>query len=259
MTGFWVVIPARRASTRLPDKALADIGGLPMVVRVAQQAKKSGAMRVIVATDCPEIQTVCTRDGIETRLTRGDHPSGTDRIAEVATQLEAADDQIIVNVQGDEPMMDPTLIAQVADALAHAPHDAVATAASPIHETDELRNPNVVKVACDGNGQARYFSRAPIPWHRDTWSSLTDVRADHSGTTSPLLRHIGLYGYRVRALQQFVRASPSPLERIEQLEQLRWFTLNHTVQVVITAQSPHAGVDTVDDLLRVRALWENQK
>ena len=117
----------------------------------------------------------------------------------------------------------------------------------------------MVKVACDGNGQARYFSRAPIPWHRDTWSSLTDVRAEDSDTASPLLRHIGLYGSRVRALQQFVRASPSPLEQIEQLEQLRWFTLNHTVQVVVTAQSPHAGVDPADDLLRVRALWENQK
>ncbi len=259
MTPYWVVIPARRASTRLPNKALADIGGKPMVVRVAERAQRSGATRIIVATDCDEIQAVCQQAGIQAVMTASDHPSGTDRIAEVATQLKAASTQLIVNVQGDEPLINPELIHDVGQALAQAPEHHVATAATPIHDARELTNPNVVKVVCEPPHEARYFSRAPIPWCRDQWPSLSDITRSELHGAIPALRHIGLYAYRVGALRQFVAASPSALERIEQLEQLRWFALHHTVQVVITAQAPHAGVDTQEDLLRVRALWDNEK
>jgi len=259
MTPYWVVIPARRASTRLPDKALADIGGKPMVVRVAERAQASGAQRIVVATDCNDIQHACRDAGIEARITASHHPSGTDRIAEVASQLQAAPSQLIVNVQGDEPLIDPRLIHQLGQALDQAPLDHVATAATPIHDTEELLNPNVVKVVCEPPNEARYFSRAPIPWHRDRWPDISGIRPSGIAGAAAALRHIGIYSYRVGALRRFVDASPSALEKIEQLEQLRWFSLHHTVQVVMTEAAPHAGVDTHADLLRVRALWENEK
>ncbi len=255
MIDFWAVIPARRASTRLPDKPLADIGGRPMVVHVAERARQSGASRVIVATDDEEILQACTRYGFDALLTRADHPSGTDRIAEVAKQLHAAPAQSIVNVQGDEPLIDPELIRKVALALAHSPKAAVATAATPIRNDQELRSPHVVKVVCEEIGLARYFSRAPIPYLRGAWGSLHDVALPAAGTNFRPLRHIGLYAYRAEALAQFVTWPSCPPEESEQLEQLRWLWKGQEIAVHVTDAAPHAGVDTQEDLDRVRRLW----
>lgn len=252
---FWVVIPARRASSRLPNKPLADIGGAPMVVRVAEQAKKSGADRVIVATDDGEILHTVERHGVEAVLTRTDHPSGTDRIAEVAESLQASSDQILVNVQGDEPLIEPELITEVAQALHRSNRAWVATAATPIHEASMIKSIHVVKVVCDAQGDAIYFSRAPIPFDRDGWQDLSGVGTTQSAVAAPLLRHIGIYGFRAMALKEFVRWPACTLEGTEQLEQLRWLWYGQKIAVHVTQNSPHAGVDTPDDLQRVRALW----
>ncbi|MBU3724237.1 MAG: 3-deoxy-manno-octulosonate cytidylyltransferase [Burkholderiaceae bacterium] len=252
---FWAVIPARRASTRLPDKPLADIGGQPMVVRVAQQASRSGASRVIVATDDQEILQACLQGGFEALLTRADHPSGTDRIAEVAQRVGATTDQCIVNVQGDEPLISPLLIRDVALTLAQAPTASVATAATPIRDTHSLRSPHVVKVVCDESGLARYFSRAPIPYLRGAWAQLEDVALPDDHPAFNPLRHIGIYAFRARALSQFVTWSSCPPEDSEQLEQLRWLWKGHHIAVCMTNAAPHAGVDTPEDLDRVRRLW----
>lgn len=258
MIDFWAVIPARRASTRLPNKPLADIGGQPMVTRVAERAKQSGASRVIVATDDQEILQVCTRHGFEALLTRPDHPSGTDRIAEVAQQLHAAPQQSIVNVQGDEPMIAPALIRDVALTLTQTPRASVATAATPIRDHDALRSPHVVKVVCDEAGLARYFSRAPIPYLRHAWSNLQDVALPAATPTFTPLRHIGIYAYQAEALARFVTWPSCPPEDCEQLEQLRWLWKSHEIAVRVTETAPHAGVDTEEDLARVRALWAEQ-
>lgn len=226
-----------------------------MVVRVAEQASRSGASRVIVATDDREILQVCMHHGFEALPTRTDHPSGTDRIAEVAQQLGAAADQVIVNVQGDEPMIDPALIRDVAHALAQAPRAAVATAATPIRDDHALRSPHVVKVVCDEAGCARYFSRAPIPYLRGAWGSLQDVALPGKGSNFQALRHIGIYAYRAEALARFVTWSSCPPEECEQLEQLRWLWKGHEIAVCLTDIAPHAGVDTQEDLDRVRRLW----
>ena len=255
MIDFWAVIPARRASSRLPDKPLADIGGRPMVVRVAEQARKSGASKVVIATDDPEILQACHRYGFEALMTQAAHPSGTDRIAEVARILKATDEQCIVNVQGDEPLIDPVLIGDVARALFESPQASVATAATPIEDHAGLRSPHVVKVVCDASGLARYFSRAPIPFHRQQWSSLESVGVPPQGPQAPLLRHIGIYAFRAGALFQFVAWPSCPLEEAEQLEQLRWLWRGHEIAVHTTRSAPHPGVDTAEDLERVRQIW----
>lgn len=245
---FIALIPARRASTRLPDKALADIAGKPMVVHVADRARASGASLVVVATDDDAIAAAVVASGHEVAMTSAAHASGTDRIAEVAAALVADGTidgaTIVVNVQGDEPLIDPLLIARAAETLRAAPDCAIATACHPITRRDEFLDPNVVKVVTDARGRALYFSRAPIPWERDADAS-SPVRA---------MRHIGLYAYRAEFLSRFTRLAPSPLERIEALEQLRALSHGHAIAVFVAEVAPAAGVDTADDLARVRAL-----
>ena len=226
-----------------------------MVVRVAEQAQRSGAERILVATDCHEIAKACEHYGVHSTMTRADHPSGTDRIAQVAAQLQASPDQIIVNVQGDEPLIDPELIAQAANALHHDPDASVSTAATPIASSHDAQSPNVVKVVCDHAGRALYFSRAPIPWHRDAWTNLNSVSFL---TKTPLLRHIGLYGFRAKALAAFAQWPTCELEKIEALEQLRWLWMGHHITVHVSPKCPHPGVDTAEDLARVRAIWAQQ-
>lgn len=247
---FVVVIPARRASTRLPDKPLADIAGKPMIVHTAQRAAESGASRVVVATDDAEIATVARSHGHEAMLTRADHASGTDRIAEVATRLALADDAIVVNLQGDEPLIAPTLIARVAGTLVSTPDCAIATACHAIVSADDLFNPHVVKVVVDARGHALYFSRAPIPWARDAFAALgTHVPAGPCAA----LRHIGLYAYRVAFLKIFSTLAIAPPEKLEALEQLRALWHGYRIVVFETDAAPETGVDAPADLERVRA------
>ncbi|WP_342052281.1 MULTISPECIES: 3-deoxy-manno-octulosonate cytidylyltransferase [unclassified Cupriavidus] len=255
---FTVVIPARMASTRLPDKPLADIGGHPMIVRVAERAHASSARRTVVATDAPAVAEACAARGVEAVLTRADHPSGTDRLAEVATLLGLPDDAIVVNVQGDEPLIDPLLIDEVALHLAAHPDCAIATAAHPLHDIADVFNPNVVKVVCDAAGRALYFSRAPIPWSRDAWSAVPAQPAAGAQValpSMPVLRHIGLYAYRAGFLRRFPTLAAAPLEQTEALEQLRAMWHGERIGVLVTAAAPAPGVDTPADLERVRALW----
>lgn len=244
--GFTVIIPARLASTRLPNKPLADLGGKPMVVRVAERARLSGAARIIVATDAPAILAACAEHGIEARMTRADHPSGTDRIAEVALALGLGPGEVVVNLQGDEPLIDPALLA----ACAALVRDGVpmATVAHPILDVADVFNPNVVKVVLDKAGRALYFSRATIPWHRDAFMASQDsLPAGYAP-----LRHVGLYAYSNAFLQAYPALESSPLETIEALEQLRVLWHGHPIAVHITDSAPPAGVDTPEDLERVR-------
>jgi len=247
---FTVIIPARLASTRLPNKPLADLGGKPMVVRVAERALRSGAAQVVVATDHPDIFSACERHGVTASMTRADHASGTDRIAEAAAMLGLAADAVVVNVQGDEPLIDPALIAATAAAIsAEVP---MATAAHPITEAAEFFDPNVVKVVLDRHGRALYFSRAPIPWHRDGFAQTRDtLPAGHAA-----LRHIGLYAFRNAFLQSYPTLAPAPLEQTEALEQLRALWHGHPIAVHIAAGAPIGGVDTAEDLARVRPHFE---
>jgi 3-deoxy-manno-octulosonate cytidylyltransferase (CMP-KDO synthetase) len=243
---FTVIIPARLASTRLPDKPLADLGGKPMVVRVAERARLSGASSVVVATDHLSILEACAAHGVQARMTRADHPSGTDRIAEVALAQGLAPDAVVVNVQGDEPLIDPALIRATAAAIsAGVP---MATCAHPLHDAADAFNPNVVKVVLDKRGRALYFSRATIPWHRDAFA----VARDGLPPGYAPLRHIGLYAYRNDFLQAYPALEPSPLEQIEALEQLRVLWHGHPIAVHVTGAAPEAGVDTPEDLARVR-------
>jgi 3-deoxy-manno-octulosonate cytidylyltransferase (CMP-KDO synthetase) len=243
---FTVIIPARLASTRLPNKPLADLGGKPMVVRVAERARASGAARIVVATDHPEILAACAAHGVEARMTRSDHPSGTDRIAEVALALGLADDEVVVNLQGDEPLIDPALLAACAARInAEVP---MATCAHPLGDVAEVFNPNVVKVVLDKAGRALYFSRATIPWHRDAFAA---TRAALPAGYAPL-RHVGLYAYSNAFLQAYPRLEPAPLEQIEALEQLRVLWHGYPIAVHVTDSAPQAGVDTPEDLARVR-------
>lgn len=246
---FQILIPARMASTRLPGKPLLDIAGLPMVVRVAQQAARSAAQRVVVATDAAEIQSVCSAHGIESVLTQANHPSGSDRLAEACTLLGLADDEVVVNVQGDEPLIDPRLINDCAQALEQRSDCVMSTAAHAIDNAVDFHNPNVVKVVCDAKGAALYFSRSPIPFWRDAPS------ADRQSLPTPApLRHVGLYAYRVGFLQRFPQLPQSPLEALESLEQLRALWHGYRIAVHICEQAPAAGVDTPEDLERVRRL-----
>jgi len=246
---FHVLIPARLASTRLPNKPLADIGGLPMVVRVARQAHASGAERCVVAADDLSIVRACEGHGVEALLTRTDHPSGSDRLAEACDLLALPDDALVVNVQGDEPLIDPLLISAVARTLEQHPHCVMSTAAHPIADAAEFQNPNVVKVVLDKAGQALYFSRAAMPFWRD-------APAPGALPQEPdALRHLGIYGYRVGFLRQFPRLEPAPLERCESLEQLRVLWHGHRIAVHISPEAAGPGVDTPQDLERVRRLF----
>ena len=248
---FTVLIPARYASTRLPGKPLSDIGGKPMVVRVAERARESGATRIVVATDDQRIVDVVAGHGIEAILTRADHATGTDRLAEAANSLGLGDDTIVVNVQGDEPLLEPALIRAVAELLASHPDAAIATACHPIDDPDEAFNPNVVKVVLDRAGYAQYFSRATIPWARDDFAR--DARRIPPGL--PLYRHYGLYAYRVSFLRRYPDLESAPTERFEALEQLRALWHGYRIIVSVTRGAPAPGVDTVADLERVRALY----
>lgn len=256
MPGFVVLIPARLASTRLPDKPLADIAGKPMVVRVAEQASRSAAGRVVVCTDTEAIADAVRAGGFEAVMTRADHPSGTDRLAEAALRLGLADDEIVVNLQGDEPELPPALVDAVAGGLADDPQCAMATAAHAIDEVRDWFNPNVVKVVLDARGRALYFSRAPVPFHRDGLKGFPEA-VDHQRARAALaqarpLRHIGLYAYRVAFLRGYAAMAPSALERIEALEQLRALAGGFAIRVVVTEEAPPAGIDTPDDLAAVR-------
>lgn len=242
------MIPARAASTRLPGKALADIAGLPMVVHVARRAAASGAARVIVATDDAAIQRTVAEHGFEAILTAPEHPTGTDRLAEACARLALPDEAIVVNVQGDEPLIDPALVAAVAALLAATPDAAIATAAHPIASAATVFNPNAVKVVCDARAGALYFSRAPIPWARDAWSE----RRQDIPAGLPVLQHVGLYAYRVEFLRRFPLLEQGVLERFESLEQLRALEHGYRIVVHTTGQAPAGGVDTEDDLARVR-------
>lgn len=248
---FIVIIPARLASTRLPNKPLADLGGKPMVVRVAEQAALSGAARVIVATDHDTIRDACVAHGVEVCMTRADHPSGTDRIAEVARTLDLPPDAVVVNLQGDEPLIDPALLAACAAQISAAVP--MATCAHPLHDVLDAFNPNVVKVVLDKNGRALYFSRATIPWHRDGYAQSKDCLP--AGYVP--LRHIGLYAYSNAFLQEYPQLSASPLEAIEALEQLRVLWHGVAIAVHVTDSAPAAGVDTPEDLARVQAHYRH--
>jgi len=247
---FTVLIPARLASTRLPNKPLADIGGVPMVVRVAQRVMSltspAGKVRVVVAADSPDIITACQTHGVEAVLTRVDHPSGSDRLAEACQLLGLSDDGIVVNVQGDEPLIDPALVGAVAQLLTQRPEASMSTAAHAIDNWVEFTNPNVVKVVLDARGLALYFSRAPIPHWRDQVCALP--------SPAPL-RHIGIYGYRVGFLRQFPTLAQAPIEITESLEQLRAMWHGHRIAVHISKHAPGPGVDTPEDLERVRRLF----
>ena len=246
---FVVIIPARLASTRLPNKPLADLGGKPMVVRVAERARESGAARIIVATDHADIAAACAAHGVEACMTRADHPSGTDRIAEVAHTLGLAPEAVVVNLQGDEPLIDPLLLAACAARIgADVP---MATCAHPLTDVAEVFNPNVVKVVLDKLGRALYFSRATIPWHRDGFAQTRDALP---AGYAPL-RHVGLYAYRNDFLQTYPRLEPAPLEAIEALEQLRVLWHGFPIAVHVTESAPPAGVDTPEDLARVRLFY----
>ncbi|KRI00985.1 3-deoxy-manno-octulosonate cytidylyltransferase [Curvibacter sp. PAE-UM] len=246
-----VLIPARLASTRLPNKPLADIAGLPMIVRVAQRVSNglSGGTRVVVAGDSPEILQACAQHGVEAVLTRVDHPSGSDRLAEACDLLRLPDDALVVNVQGDEPLIDPALVSAVAELLRQRPEASMSTAAHPIHEVADFVNPNVVKVVLDARDLALYFSRAPIAWWRDGFAKGVKTLPDPAP-----LRHIGIYGYRAGFLRLFPKLAQAPIEVTEALEQLRAMWHGHRIAVHVTPQAPGAGVDTPEDLARVRRL-----
>lgn len=250
MTDFHVVIPARHASTRLPGKPLLPIAGKPMVVRVAEQAAQSGAQQIWVATDHHAIANVVHEHGFKACLTKDTHASGTDRIAEVAQQHDWPDDTIVVNVQGDEPLMPPGLIRAVAEHLHDHPECAIATACHALHDEASLRNPNIVKAVLDKDGNALYFSRAPIPWPRDAFAQQQLLPAD-----LPVLRHIGIYAYRVSFLRAYGQLAPAAIEQFEALEQLRALYHGYKIGVFIAEQAPPGGVDTEQDLHAARQIF----
>jgi 3-deoxy-manno-octulosonate cytidylyltransferase (CMP-KDO synthetase) len=244
---FSVIIPARYASSRFPGKPLADMRGKPMVVRVAERARASGAAEVLVATDHAGIARAVEQHGFEAVMTRKNHASGTDRLAEVAAKRRYARDRIVVNVQGDEPLIPPALIRAVATGLARNRDAVMSTACHPIRDARDLANPNVVKVALDQDGYALYFSRAPIPYARDAFRrGMTRVP---SGL--PVYRHLGIYAYRAGFLRDFTRLKPVAIERFEALEQLRALAYGHRIHCAVTRSAPHPGVDTPADLRRI--------
>jgi len=244
---FTVLIPARLASTRLPGKPLADIAGLPMVVRVAQRAAASGAERVVVAADDASIVQACAAHGVAAVLTRTDHPSGSDRLAEACALLGLEGDDAVVNVQGDEPLIDPLLVHRVAELLAERSDCVMSTAAHPIDSAADFANPNIVKVVLDAAGRALYFTRASVPYWRDGPAGALPDPAP--------LRHVGIYGYRAGFLRRYPLLPAAPLERLEALEQLRVLWHGERIAVFVATHAPGAGVDTPEDLERVRALF----
>lgn len=246
---FHVIIPARLASTRLPNKPLADLGGKPMVVRVAEQAVLSGASSVTVACDDASIMAACAQHGVAASLTSPDHQSGTDRIAEVAARLNLPDDAVIVNVQGDEPLIEPQLISATAAQVNG--EVLMATAAHALDKAEDAFNPNIVKVVLDRFGHAMYFSRATIPWHRDGFARDRDLLPPGYQP----LRHVGLYAYTNSFLQRYASLEPAPLEQIEALEQLRVLWNGFRIAVWVSPHQPEAGVDTPEDLRRVQQVF----
>jgi 3-deoxy-manno-octulosonate cytidylyltransferase (CMP-KDO synthetase) len=258
---YTVLIPARLASTRLPNKPLADIAGKPMVVRVAERALQSGAARVVVACDDARIAAACEAHSVAAVLTRADHASGSDRLAQASELLGLAQRDVVVNVQGDEPLIDPALIDAVAQTLLLRSDCAMSTAAHPITDEQEALNPNVVKVVLDAKHTALYFSRSPIAYDRDGLRrGIADQDPKHGYAQDyaqdyALLRHVGIYAYRVGFLQAFPKLAQAPIERLEALEQLRALWHGHRIAVHITASAPGAGVDTLQDLQRVRAIF----
>ena len=264
---FTVIIPARFASTRFPGKPLADIAGKPMVVRVAAQAAKSGAREVIVATDHAEIARVVRTHGFDVMMTRKDHATGTDRLAEVAAKRGFGANHVVVNVQGDEPLIPPALIRSVAANLAAHRDAAIATACHPIKSAAQFTNPNVVKVVLDHAGYALYFSRAPIPYARDAFAGI--VKSSPDGLVKdmpanlppqlPAYRHLGIYAYRCGFLHAFKRMRPARIEQFEALEQLRAMAYGHRISVAITRAAPHPGVDTAQDLADILTHYRRRK
>jgi 3-deoxy-manno-octulosonate cytidylyltransferase (CMP-KDO synthetase) len=250
--GFTVLIPARLASSRLPNKPLADLCGAPMVVRVAQRVRAGvdPATRIVVACDDPSILAACQTHGVEAVLTRQDHPSGTDRLAEASTLLNLADGEIVVNVQGDEPLIDSQLVQAVADLLTQHEDASMGTAAHAIAHIEDFINPNVVKVVLNAANKALYFSRAPIAWWRDGFSDGICTLPDPAP-----LRHIGIYAYRVGFLRRFPQLTQAPIETTEALEQLRAMWHGYRIAVHVSAHAPGPGVDTPEDLERARALF----
>lgn len=249
---YTIIIPARMHSTRLPGKPLADIAGKPMVVRVAERARLTSASRIIVATDHPDIVKACEEHGIEAVLTRSDHPTGTDRISEVCRKLGLDDGELVVNIQGDEPLIPPAVVDQVASLLAKKPGCAIATAAHPIASLEDFLNPNVVKVELNAMGQAMTFSRAPLPWPRDAFKAA-EKRLPEGFSA---LHHIGLYAYRVRFLKEFPELPPAPIETTESLEQLRALWNGEQIAVLVLDEALPPGVDTEEDLERVREVYK---
>lgn len=256
MQPFYAVIPARFASTRLPGKPLADIAGKPMVVRVAERAAASGAAGVWVATDHESVAEAARAHGFAVCMTSPDCASGTDRLAEVALRLRWADEAVVVNVQGDEPLIEPDLIRQVALALHERPQAAMATVCHPLHTAEEVFNPNVVKVVLDAQGYAMYFSRAPIPWARDAWAGTSPLASGPALPEGlPVLRHVGLYAYRVGLLRRYPQLSRPSIEAFEALEQLRALWHGHRIAVIVSDRPSPSGVDTEADLEAVRRIF----
>lgn len=253
--GFHILIPARYASSRLPGKPLLDIGGKPMLQHVYERASASGAASVVIATDDPRIEEAARAFGAAVCMTSAEHRSGSERLAEAVMLLGYGTDEIVVNLQGDEPLMPPALLRQVADNLERHPAAAVATLCTRIHTAAELFDPHVVKVVCDREGYALYFSRAVIPWDRDAFAVTTEElppQAEH-------FRHLGLYAYRAGFLQRYVRLSPCHPEQMESLEQLRVLWHGERIHVAEALELPGAGVDTPADLARMRALLTNHR
>jgi len=250
---FKVVIPARYASTRLPGKPLLDLGGKPMVVRVAQRARLSGAEEIWVAADHPEVWAAAEDNEVAALMTRSDHPTGTDRLAEVVEQRGWPGDTIVVNVQGDEPLIEPEVIVQTARQLATSGAD-IATVAHPIVDAADFFNPNVVKVVCRADGDAAYFSRAPIPYARDHFAREQGGETLPAGF--PAYRHVGLYAYRASFLKAFSRLTAAPTEQFEALEQLRALWHGYRISVALIAAAPAPGVDTPEDAERMRKLFD---
>lgn len=247
---FRVAIPARYASTRLPGKPLAPIAGTPMILHVLRLAKRAGAAEIVVATDDERIRAACAGAGADVEMTSPKHPSGTDRIAELAERRGWSGDSVVVNVQADEPMLPPGLIRQAAQLLEGDAGADIATLAAPIETLEEYLDPNVVKLVTQANGRALYFSRAPVPWHRDGAPSGLASQSRFRGAR----RHLGLYAYRVEALKRLAAAPPSTLERAESLEQLRALQMGLAIAVGDARERPGPGVDTPDDLAHVERL-----
>lgn len=247
---FKVVIPARYASTRLPGKPLLKLAGKPMIQHVFERARQSGADEVAVATDDFMVRDACQQFGATVVMTSARHESGTDRIAEAISRLNWSDDTVVVNVQGDEPLMPPALIRQAAELLLNDSEAGIATLGTPITNREDFLNPNVVKLVMDDTGRALYFSRAPIPWERDSAAQLTDSTAGFQHAR----RHIGIYAYRAATLQQFTALPPAPLETTEKLEQLRALWHGLTIKVADAVEPPGRGVDTAEDAQAIEAL-----